>query len=57
MKKKKIKKDYDCVGEVRKVRDELDALHARDPQAFIDLVNTGRERYFKSLGITPYLED
>lgn len=50
----KPKKDYDCVAEVRKVRDELDALWARDPAAFMERLEGARERYYKSLGIQPF---
>lgn len=45
---KNPKKGYDCLAEVRKVRDELDAL---SPQEFLEWLSTAREEYYKSVGM------
>ncbi|WP_343694008.1 hypothetical protein [Chitinophaga sp.] len=50
----KPQKDYDCVAEVRKVRNKLDALWEKDPAAFMEWLEGARERYYKSLGIEPF---
>jgi len=42
-------KDYDCVAEVRKIRDELDALYRNDPAAFIEILEKDPVEYFNSL--------
>jgi hypothetical protein len=47
----KVIKNYDCVGEVRKIRARLGARWANDPEGHFKYLEKATEKYFKSIGV------
>jgi hypothetical protein len=44
-------KDYDCVAEVRKIRERINAKYAYDPEAWFKHLDEVYERMLKNYGV------